>query len=138
MACRTENKEIGDHEYSVVQWSADKAMLMKFKLIKIFGPSLAMLATEDGGSDSESLSKGLHKLFENNSPEDIVATMKECVLGVAMDGKRLTPSSYAESFSADDIMDIYQIFIFVIKVNYGNLLKGQLAERFLAKMKENL
>ena len=43
MACKTETKQIGDHEYSVTQWPAEKSMLMKFRLAKAFGASLATI-----------------------------------------------------------------------------------------------
>lgn len=137
MACNTETQMIGDHEYSVTQWSADKAMLMKFKLTKVLGSALAQLANQDGDTDAEALSKSLSSLFDNNSPEEIVATIKSCVIGVAMDGTRITESSYAK-FGADDLLEIYQVFLFVLKTNFSNLFKGQLADRFLAKVKANL
>lgn len=149
MACKTETKQIGDHEYSVTQWPAEKSMLMKFRLAKAFGASLAAIMgnasqTPSKGKknndqeDAMALSEGLSTLFQNNSPEELVALMKNCVIGVACDGKRITETSFNELFSGDDLMEVYKVFIFVLQVNYANLFKGQLADRFLAKMKENL
>ena len=54
MACKTETKQIGDHEYSVTQWPAEKSMLMKFRLAKAFGASLATIM----GTVSQTPSKG--------------------------------------------------------------------------------
>lgn len=149
MACKTESKQIGDHEYSVTQWPAEKSMLMKFRLAKAFGASLATIMgtasqTPSKGKkntdqdDAKALSEGLSTLFQNNSPEELVALMKNCVVGVACDGKRITETSFNELFSGDDLLEVYKVFIFVLQVNYANLFKGQLADRFLAKMKENL
>ena len=149
MACNTETKEIGEREYSVTQWPADKSMLMKFRLAKAFGASLASIMgsssqTPSKGKknsyqdDAKALSEGLSTLFKSNSPEELVALMKNCVVGVVCDGKRITDSSFNELFSGDDLMEVYKVFIFVLQVNYSNLFKGQLADRFLAKMKENL
>lgn len=147
MSCNTETKEIGDREYSVTQWPADKSMLMKFKLAKTFGASLATLMGASTGSKNKSdndkeeakaFSEGISILFQNNSPEELVALMKKCVVGTACDGKRITDSSFNELFSGDDLMEVYKVFVFVLQVNYSNLFKGQLAERFLAKMKGNL
>ena len=149
MACKTESKQIGDHEYSVTQWPAEKSMLMKFRLAKAFGASLATIMgttsqTPSKGKkntdqeDAKALSEGLSTLFQNNSPEELVALMKNCVVGVACDGKRITDTTFNELFSGDDLMEVYKVFIFVLQVNYSNLFKGQLADRFLAKMKENL
>ena len=147
MACRTETKQIGEREYSVTQWPATKSMLMKLKLVKAFGVSLTKLVSSTSnqtkGKKSEeneiaALSEGLSALFESNSPEELVALMKQCIEGVACDGKRITLTSIDEVFSPDDLMELYKVFIFVIQVNYGNFLKGQWADNLLAKMKENL
>ena len=142
MGCKTETKRIGDHEYSVTQWPASKAFLMKFKLAKIFGASIAMIGTvamasdNDDAKDAKALADGLTTLFESNSPEDITALLKESVIGVAYSGQRITESSFEELFSGDKLLDVYKIFLFVIKVNYGNLLKGQSVERLLANVTE--
>jgi len=148
MACKTETKQIGDHEYSVTQWPAEKSMLMKFRLAKAFGASLATLmgsspkpkkgkeVTEQ--DEALALSQGLSVLFQSNSPEELVSLMKNCVIGTACDGKRITETSFNELFSGDDLLEVYKVFVFVLQVNYSNLFKGQLADRFLAKMKENL
>lgn len=147
MACKTETKQIGDHEYSVTQWPAEKSMLMKFRLAKAFGASLAAIMGNASQSDKKkntdkedalALSEGLSTLFNSNSPEELVALMKNCVVGVACDGKRITETSFNELFSGDELLEVYKVFIFVLQVNYSNLFKGQLADRFLAKMKDNL
>jgi len=145
MACNTETKQIGDREYSVTQWPATKSMLMKFRLAKAFGPSLATLmsaSTQDKQVDEQeealALSKGLSTLFQSSSPEELVTLMENCVVGTACDGKRITESSFNELFSGDDLMEVYKVFMFVLQVNYSNLFKGQLADRFLAKVKDNL
>lgn len=148
MGCKTETKQIGDHEYSVTQWSAEKSMLMKFRLAKAFGASLVTLmgnsskvtkgknvSEEDGAM---ALSEGLSTLFQNNSPEELVSLMKNCVIGVACDGKRITDTSFNELFSGDELAEVYKVFIFVLQVNYSNLFKGQLADRFLTKVNQSL
>lgn len=138
MACKTETKTINDVDYSVTQWPADKAMLMQFKLLKVFGPSLTQLATAVSTTsksiDSTKLAESLNQLFVSATPEDIFALLKECILGVARDGSRLTENSFKEIFGPDDLLEIYQVFLFVLKVNYGNFIKGQLVENLLAKV----
>ena len=141
MACRTESKTIGEQEYSVTQWPAEKALLMKFRLVKAFGAPLAVLmgkGDESEEDETQALSKGLAMMFQNNSPEELVALMKACVVGVALDGKRVTESSFNELFSGDDLSNIYKVFIFVLQVNYSNLFKGQSAERLLAKVADSV
>lgn len=129
MSCKTETKTINEHEYSATQWPAEKAMIIKFKLIKAFGASLSIIADTD---NSDGISNGLNALFNSNSPEEIVALMKSCVVGVARDGKVITETSFDEFFSGDDLMDVYKVFVFVVGVNYANFLKGQWQEKLLA------
>lgn len=143
MGCNTDNKQIGEHEYSVTQWPATKALLNKLKLIKTFGSAMANIASlissdkSEENKDAEALAKGLSDLFDNNSPEDIVEIIKDFIIGVACDGTRITPSKFEELFSGDDLLEAYKVFIFVIQVNYKNLMKGPLADRLMEKIKAN-
>ena len=142
MTCKTESKTIGDHEISVTQWPATKAITMKFRLGKVFGATLAIIAgqvsDEDStdAADAEAISKGFSVLFESNSPDDIVALLKECVIGVGCDETKITAGSFETLFSGDDLLQVYQIFIFVLKVNYANLMKGQFADQILARIQK--
>lgn len=138
MGCKTETKTIGEREYSVRQWPAEKAILMKFKLAKAFGASLATLLGNEGAEELDTISKSFALIFDNSSPEELVALMKSCIVNVACDGTKITETSFNELFSGDNLLEIYQVFIFVLQVNYSNLFQGQLADRYLAKLKENL
>jgi hypothetical protein len=118
---------------------------MKMRLAKTFGASLAsIVANSQGGNkssdsdDAKALSEGLSMLFQANSPEEVTNLIKESVIGVAMDGTKIMESRFNEVFSGDSLMDVYKVFMFVIKVNYGNLLKGQRVEGFLAKLQGSL
>ena len=136
MGCNTETNTVNDHEYSVTQWSATKALLMKLRMAKVFGSAFTIVASAISGDEEanemEAFANGFSRLFENNDPEDIVALMKDSIVGVARDGTKITNTSFDEHFTGE-LMDIYKVFIFVIKVNYGNFFKGQWAESLLAK-----
>lgn len=141
MSCKTETKTIGDNEYSVTQWPAEKSLLIKFKLIKALGASLTALAgafDKNASDDMSIVSESLSSLFNNSSPEELVSLMKTCIEGTARNGKRLTGTSFNEVFSTDDLLEIYKVFIFVMQVNYGNFIKGQSVEDLLAKAKVKL
>ena len=146
MACKTETKQIGDHDFTVTQWPAQKAILTKLKLVKTFGSALSILAGDAKSSNSkhkdkeeaEALSNGLAALFNSSSPEELLKLITDCIVGIMCDDRRITIASFDEIFSGEDLLDVYKVFLFVMRVNYGNLMKGQLAENFLAKMKENL
>ncbi len=143
MSCKTQTKQIGDNDYSVTQWPAEKAILTKFKLVKIFGASLVSLVkiSDDKNAivdEAKLLSESLSTLFEHNSPEEITSLIKNCVIGVGCNDKRITESSFNELFSGDSLLEVYQVFIFVLKVNYGALMNGQWADNLLAKVKNQL
>ena len=131
MACKTETEIISDIEYSVTQWPAEKAMLMKFKLLKIVGPALAAMIGDDGD-------EGFKEIFSSATPEELVSLMKDVIIGTSREGVRMTSNSINEYFSGDNLFDVYRVFAFILNVNYSNFLKGQSVERFLAKLKENL
>lgn len=141
MSCRTETTTINDHEYSVTQWSAEKAILMKLKLAKVFGSSITKMAAlfdgvnknEDTRMEAEALSEGLQVLFEGNSAEEILSLIKSCVVGVARDGTKITDLTFNSVFSTDSLADVYLVFIFVLRVNYANFLNGQFLGKVLTK-----
>jgi len=93
MSCRTETTSIGEHEYSVTQWPAEKAMVTKLKLIKAFGAPLAVIAgaIKKDSTDEEqakAIGEGLQLIFEANNPEEIAHLIKSSVIGTARDGKK--------------------------------------------------
>lgn len=143
MSCKTETKEINGVTYTATQWPAEKALLMKLKLLKVLGPSFAKLATlKDKVSDDktdkvELLTDAVQLLFAEASPEEILGLIKTSIIGVSRNGEKLSEAGITTHFSGDDLLDIYKVFIFVIQVNYGNLLKGQWADDLLAKGKQS-
>lgn len=142
MACKTETTKIGKRTLTTTQWPADKAFLMKLKLVKIFGAPIAALASGMSGNSEEqikALAEGTSTLFKNADEEQVFGIIRQCIIqNVFCDGERIVESNFNEVFQTDDIMDIYKVFLFVIKTNYGNLFKGQKAQDFLAKVQENV
>lgn len=135
MSCETKTDTIGEHEYSVRQWSAEKALKMKFRIVKVVGSALATLSAGDPDKDFEgTLGKAIEDVFKNNDPDEIVALLKDSIIGVARDGTKITESSFNEHFSGDDLQDVYRVFVFVLRVNFGNFLKGQRAEEALTQV----
>lgn len=136
MSTKTETKEINGREYSVTQWPAEKALLMKFKLTKIIGAPLALLIASQDESNAEAdiIAKSIAALFDKSTPEDLLAVIKECVIGVACNTQKITNSSFSSLFIGDNLMDVYQVLFFVVRVNFGGLFKGQLVENLLAQV----
>lgn len=136
MSCKTEQVEIQGVTYSVTQWSATKAAVNKFKLIKYLGSSTKHLTPLMDVVNKEGLDADLTKLvtpfidflgsvFEKHDPEDVFNLIKSFIIGVGRDGDKITETSFNIHFEADDLTVIYKLFLLVIKVNYKNLMKGQ-------------
>jgi hypothetical protein len=139
MACKTESKTIGDTEFSVTQWPAEKSMLMKMRLAKAVGPALAKLAAFDDKKTNKNqqltgASDAISILFKDNSPEEVTKLIKDCVVGVSRNGEIVTESGFNQHFSGDSLSDVYKVFFFVISVNYRNFIKGQYIDKMLAKV----
>ncbi len=146
MAIRKEEKVIGNATYYCTQWSAQKAILMKFKLFKAFGSSIALLgslAKDEKESVVRDISDGISQLFKNNSPESLIEIINECISGVAVqkegeEAVKISHTNFDMIFETDNLIDIYKVFFFVLGTNYSNLLKSQKLEGILAKAKDIL
>lgn len=133
MAVKTETKQIGENEFTVTQWSAEKAFLNKLKLAKIFGASLSKLIEFESKDKSQALSEALNDLFSNSDEDVIFNVIKDCIYGVGCNGEKLSASNFNIIFTTDNLLDIYKVFAFVLQVNYANLFKGWNLEEVLAK-----
>lgn len=137
MGCKTETKTIGDKEYSVTQWSAEKALLNKYRIAKVLGPAISLIAKNIESEDASLIGNVISSIFEGSKPEDVLGIIKNSIIGIGCNGQVITEGTFNEIFSGDNLSEVYPVFIFVLKVNYGNLLKGRWAERLSAKA-ENL
>jgi len=127
MACKIETKNINGHEYTVTQWPAEKALLLKFKLMKYLGSSISTLVSLDQkkeGLDSKVLGSTFHELFKSCSPQELVDFLKDLIVGCSRDGVRLDSSSFTTHFSGESLLDIYPVSLFILSVNYSSLISG--------------
>lgn len=122
MACREEKKEINGHDYYSVQWSATKALKMKFRLIKVLGRAFASLVSLLSASETEKgdiISDAVGSLFEHSTPDELFALLKEIVQAASRDGRRITDATFDEVYS-DNLKEFYQAVAFVLKLNYSD------------------
>lgn len=130
MGIETRDTTIGGHKISVTQLPARRAITLKIKLIKTFGPGLAEVLgsidrTKTKGSstilDSEisgsSLSAGFTKLADAVDPDVFLKLLEELFQGVRVDGVEWS-WAIADQNYAGDLGTLYQIAFFVLKVNY--------------------
>lgn len=120
----TFEKVIDGASYSVTQLPARRALRLKAKLIKQFGPVIAQVfvtATEKGTdeekkSDLVAAIQILSRHIDENSFEQLIVEMLQ---GVRKNGVELTPPVIDLEF-AGDMAALYQVVYFVVEVNFSN------------------
>ena len=143
MGCKEETKIIDGKSFYCRQWSAEKALLMKLKLIKAFGAPLAELIGVFLGSGIDfkkdlskidvaeipmaGISKVLNDLLTQNEPEVLLALMKEVVESATCDKERITVANFEKIFG-DSLSIFYKVFLFVLMVNFKDFLGGKLGQ----------
>ena len=145
MGCKIEKKTILGKEYACQQWSAVVGLKMQAKLIEYGGGTFFhLLDSLKGGligaikneadidniteyMDVEKIVKAVDTLFSSHNSEEIVQFIIEFILEAELQiGKEKFQYNHIdENFSGDNLMGIYQLFLFVVSTNYKNLLKGQ-------------
>ena len=149
MAIQTKEKTIGEHNYAVTQLPARRALRMKAKLIKLFGPGLAQFLMTSQESEEKlpaEMTKEEKEQFDATSTVDhyrikdmrksaivrgvqlLVSSLDdktfdelcvELLQGVRRDGVELTPQLIDMSF-AGDLTSLYAVIFFVLEVNYAD------------------
>jgi len=120
----TREKFIEGATYTVTQLPARRAIKLKARLIKLFGPVMAQIfITATATSAEEQKKNGLVKAIEilgNHIDENqFESLLVELLNGVRKNGVELTPSVIDLEF-AGDIATLYQVAWFVIEVNFAN------------------
>lgn len=141
MACNTEELEINDVQYVCTQYPAIQGMKFKLKVLKTLGPVITEIIPMIGkdaedGDQLSAISNVIEKLFQISSPDEIVDLIVEMMTtgNVKREGKRITEALFTEQFSGDNMMEVYKVFAFVLKVNYKGFFKGQKAKELLAQV----
>lgn len=141
MSCESESKTIGDRKFTVTQWDAEKCLLMKIRLLRTLGPaSQKILTSIDSDGEVEGLLDGFNEIFQGNDPQEVVAMLKDVVMGAScssVEGDRITDSNFNLIFDANNLTDIYVLFIFVLKVNYYKAFtQGHYSKKIVARVKK--
>jgi len=146
MACETKDETINGVTYMTTQWPAMQQVLMKLKIMKIFGPAIFELVQALGGDKDDNAKqvdgaqKALDVLFQKSTPEDVVALIRDILISsnTKRDGTRISQSNIDEIYNDAGIMEMYKATFFVIKANYADFFKGQKAGEFLATVESQL
>jgi hypothetical protein len=146
MACETFDETINGVQYVTTQWPATKQVLMKLKLVKVFGDALfdivqGITTKEKNESKRQeaqlkAFQNAIHSLFESSSPEDITGLIREVLTcgATKREGKRITVNEFDSIYNDAGLKEMYLACLFVVKSNYADFFKGQKAEEFLAQV----
>lgn len=131
MACKDETKEINGKQYYVVQLPPRTALLIKFKLLALLGPAAKELAKGVGAKkadQTEALLDGFVSLFKDVNPVELVALMQEVTETAKCDGKRIQFDKHFQG----SLLEVYQVFFWVLTVNFSDFFTGELVQDFLS------
>lgn len=130
MAIKIEEKQIGERKFTVYQLAPSKAMPLMFKVMNIAGDSIkeitAVYKTESRSEEEEmeALIKAVQGLFKRTTPEDLSEIIKSAIVDATYcDGKVITSATY-DSVFAENMMDVFSVFAFVMKINFSDFMQG--------------
>ena len=123
----THEKIIDDATYTVTQLPARRAIKLKAKLLKLFGPVIAQFfVISDSKDDSQEYKstfvRAVEKFALDIDPNTIDTLIVEILQGVRKNGMELTQATIDVEFSGD-IAGIYKLIMFVLEVNYLNFFQ---------------
>lgn len=116
---QTIDKIINGSSYSVTQLPARRALKMKARLIKLFGPSMAQFFLSFDKKSDEGFVKAIEKLSLTIEENTFEAICVDLLVGVRKDGMELNPQLIDMEF-AGDLESLYRVLWFVVEANYSN------------------
>lgn len=122
MACKQETREIQGKQVSVLQWTAVKALDMQVTMMNVLGESSKPFI--------ENTWDMAHLTFvlTNCEKGPFVALVKDCCVGVRIDGEEITQGTFDFKLSGN-LKLLYSIFAFVLEVNFKDFFaEGQVAQ----------
>lgn len=124
---KTEQFTVGDHDYTVTQWNATKAMIMKLKLAKFLG-GLASTVTEHSDNMANTMLANIKNILNDVDIEEFVIFIKEVACAASRDGNRMVTARFDEYFNGE-LMEAYEVAFKVLEVNYKDFLASVLSLR---------
>ena len=122
---KTEQFTVGEHEYSITQWNATKAMVMKLRLAKYVG-GLAENLAQNNGNIANTMLANIQNILKNVNIVEFVDFISEVACSAVRDNKRMVKARFDEYFNGE-IMEAYEVAFKVIEVNYKDFLVSVLS-----------
>jgi len=124
---QVKERSIHGKTVKVQQLPARKAILLKAKLVRIFGPSLGKLADGfKGGSFLDAdldISGAAEKLFAALPEDKVLPLIDELLKGVFVDNLDVSSEDKFDHVFTEDQMLLYKTIGFVLEVNYKSFLE---------------
>ncbi len=118
---RTEERRIGEHTYSITQFSGTKGLKMFTRLVKLIGEPAAMMFDKGESEMSGEVLAPMIKALASNIDESIVENLvKDLLEGVRCDGKEIQ----FDIHFAGNFGELFSVIRAVLEVQYGNFLSG--------------
>lgn len=116
MSRKSETKQINKHEYSVTQMDAVEAFKAQIYLTKVLSPFFGKLQNVDSNRFLKMLPEIFTQVDDDRFHDFFIKTCEEAF----RDGERV---EFNQCFTGN-LLESYQCFIFVIKVNFSDFIKG--------------
>lgn len=117
---QTLEKTINGSTYSLTQLPARRALKLKARLLKVFGPSLAqMVFASKDAFDQDNVVKAMSLLVDHIDDATFERLTVELLQGVRKQGIELTDSVIDSEF-AGDLGTLFLVLWFVLEANYGS------------------
>lgn len=117
---QTLEKTINGSTYTVTQLPARRALKLKARLLKVFGPSLAqMVFASNNAFDQENVVKAMALLVDHLDDQTFEKLTVELLQGVRKQGIELTDGVIDSEF-AGDLGTLFLVLWFVLEANYGS------------------
>lgn len=120
MACKQETREIRGKQVFVRQWPASKAMDMQINLLTTMGDDCLGFVLGDWTFAN------LMFILQRVERPVFLALVKECICAARIDGVEISATNFDVEFSGD-LMFIYDLFSFVLEVNFKDFFAEGLA-----------
>ena len=117
----TREKSIEGSTYQVTQLPARRAIRLKAKLIKLFGPAFAQMYIANSANGPD-IAKAIEILSSSIDENTFEALIVEVLNGVRKNGVELTPPVIDLEF-AGYMATLYQVVWFVLEVNFSNFFQ---------------
>lgn len=117
---KTEQFTVGNNSYSVTQWNATKALVMKLRLGRYLGGLLDNV-TQHPENIANTLLANVKNILATVDIEDFVNFLKEVICSASRNGEKMILARF-DTYFTDNLMEVYEVAFKILEVNYKDFL----------------